>query len=82
MLLAALDRELLQYPTDEELVLDFEGVEKVSYSFADEFVATLMQRSLREGERIARLEGMSPVVERVVESTLRRYEIAIPELVG
>jgi anti-anti-sigma regulatory factor len=81
-LLAILDTQLSQCSADEELVLDFDGVHHVSYSFADEFVATVMQRAVREGSQPPRLEGMSATVERVIDSTLGNYEIPALALAG
>jgi hypothetical protein len=69
-LLAVLDAELEGTSPDEELVLDFKGVQYVSHSFAAEFVGKAMQRAIRENRPRPVLEGMSAEVQEMVQIAL------------
>lgn len=62
--------------------LDFNGVRSTSHSFADEFVAQIVEDS---GEGVVGFEiavsGMSEQVDRVVTAALKRRELVLPETV-
>jgi hypothetical protein len=53
------------------LTLDFEGVRDVSFSFVDEFVATLIQRALDEQIEPPILVNMAPAVHDMISLNLR-----------
>jgi len=63
---------LIQAARDEaEVELDFDGVLSVSYSFADEFVATLAEKSADASVTfVVRLTGASSEVERVIDRAI------------
>ena len=67
-MLAALD----QVPE----VLDFSRVERVSYSFADEFVGRLLQRVHDRGLRSPTLLNMGPDVDHSVKLSLANRNLS------
>ncbi|MEA2372633.1 MAG: hypothetical protein QOH12_3027 [Solirubrobacteraceae bacterium] len=58
------------------IVLDFEGVKHVSYSFADEFVGKLMQRAHDTGSPLPELVNIDQrTVYDVIELNLRSRDL-------
>ncbi len=75
-LLAELDRLLATDPHGSQgLILDFRGVEHISDSFADEFVANIIRRAKREGHSEPQLENVSEPVRRVIARSLRDHHL-------
>jgi anti-anti-sigma regulatory factor len=60
--------------------IDFEGVQQVSYSFADEFAGALVERA-RNSDWHGQLlfANVSPKIARVIEGSLRRRGLDIGE---
>jgi hypothetical protein len=58
----------------QELHISFEGVQSISYSFADEFLGPLMLSS----DRVV-LEDVAPQLHRIIKSTLQRRNIRIAD---
>lgn len=58
------------------IVLDFEGVKHVSYSFADEFVGKLMQRAHDSASGLPELINVDESVHDVIKLNLRSRELA------
>jgi hypothetical protein len=75
--------DLLEKALGREVVeLDFTGVRSTSHSFADEFVASLVEDS-KAGEVAFEvvLHGANPEVERVVNRALERRGVSLPQCV-
>lgn len=75
--------DLLAKALGQEVVeLDFTGVRSTSHSFADEFVACLVEGS-KAGEVPFEvvLHGAAPEVERVVNRALERRGVSLPQCV-
>lgn len=69
-----------QLSPDEVVNLSFESVRKVSQSFSDEFLGTLVSEL---GPQRVRIEGtMEPAVERVLNRALRRRGFANLDEIG
>jgi hypothetical protein len=73
-LLVDLETCLLSNPRDE-VVLDFEGVKHVSFSFVDEFVGRLVQRAEDNRAEVPRLTNLTPDVAAIVSMSLRSREL-------
>ena len=65
-MLQDLQGQLATAPSHETLVLDFAGVRHVSFSFADEFVGTLVQRAHDDAVAPVRVENTSPAVHHAI----------------
>ena len=78
-----LREDLLAKASGEQSVdLDFSGVRSTSHSFADEFVAQLVEDSSDGAVSFeVTASGMSDQVDRVVSAALDRRGIALPETV-
>jgi anti-anti-sigma regulatory factor len=75
-LLAELDRLLAAEPDQsQELILDFRGVEHISDSFADEFVANVIRRARRGDRPEPQLENVSESVRRVIARSLPDHDL-------
>jgi hypothetical protein len=57
-----------------ELHISFEGVQSISYSFADEFLGPLMLGS----DRVV-LDDVAPQLHRIIKSTMQRRNIRIAD---
>ncbi len=60
------------------LVLDFDGVRDVSYSFTDEFVGTLIQRAIDERATAPSLINMAPAVHEMINLNLGARGLPLP----
>jgi len=60
------------------LVLDFQGVRDMSYSFADEFIGTLTQRAIDEQVEAPQLINMEAPVCEMVSLSLASRELPLP----
>lgn len=69
-----------QLPSDEELAISFDSVARVSQSFSDEFLGSLM--SNLGVERIVVHGPISPSVERVLTRALRHRGFASGEVLA
>lgn len=58
---------LKSHSAGEEIRISFDGVQSVSYSFADEFLGPLVL-----GPDSVKLDGVSPAIQRIIDGTLRR----------
>ncbi len=65
---------------DEKVVLDFTGVNVVSYSFADECIAKLLlEMLLDELKKHTTFRGLNPMAERSVLVALQRKHKVLQE---
>jgi anti-anti-sigma regulatory factor len=80
LLLAELEKELAKVGDDTELVIDFDGVHHVGGSFVKAFIGGTQTDRREAGLPDAKLENMSPTVEKKIETALRRGELARSEL--
>jgi hypothetical protein len=67
---AELRTELLSRSTEDDVVVDFDGVTNVSYSFADEFLGVLVSGEI--ASRSVEPVNMQGSVDRVVRHALSR----------
>jgi hypothetical protein len=65
---------LASHEAGEEIHLSFDGVQSISYSFADEFLGPLMLGS----DRVV-LDGVALPLHRIIMSTLRRRGVRVDE---
>lgn len=70
-LLADLESAEAEALDDDELILDFDGVNHVSKSFADEFLGTVFTQRQARGQSAPELTGLKPFVEKVIDRAMQ-----------
>lgn len=65
---------LSDHARGQELHISFEGVQSISYSFADEFLGPLLVGP----DRVV-LEDVAPHLHRIIKSTMQRRNIRIAD---
>jgi hypothetical protein len=61
----------------ESIVLDFEGVNHVSYSFADAFVGKLVQHARDTGGTLPAIENATPGVLEIIDLNLNSRRLPL-----
>jgi anti-anti-sigma regulatory factor len=74
-LLTELERAEAAAGEDAELILDFDGVEFVGDSFAEEFVGSIIAKRRSQGLPEVELENMIPFVRKVIRRVIAGREL-------
>jgi anti-anti-sigma regulatory factor len=79
VLTAKIERQLTDSAT-EELILDFEGVRFVSYSFADEFLSAMIGQARYMGLDGPSLVNLAPAIKGMLAACLSTQQLATLKL--